>query len=193
MDTCDAQSCKNQENNMSEIYDPDGGDLCVEPSNVVKIPKDIIDNRHLCKDYNNCIQQTGSEIGFVPLTPLKLFEGPPKVWDICPDIIQAHKLMKESGLPNYLSCRIPIQGQLHSDKWQHYLKNYWDKQLIDLVTYGFPLDFDRNVILQSVPQNHKSALDFPQAIDRYIQTEIQHGALLGPFDSFPIQAHISFT
>ena len=57
--------------------------------------------------YNNCIQQTGSDIGFVPLTPLTVYEGPPKMWQSCPDIIQAHKIMKETGLPNFLSCRIP--------------------------------------------------------------------------------------
>ena len=141
--------------------------------------------------YNNCIQQTRSEIGFIPLTALKVYEGPPKFWDSCPDIIQAHKLIKETGLPNYLSCRIPIQGQLKPDRWQHYLQNYWDKQLVDLITYGFPLDFDRKVVLQSVRENYRSALDFPQEIDRYIETETKYGALLGLFDSLPIDAHMS--
>ena len=62
---------------------------------------------------------------------------------------------------------------------------------MDLITYGFPLDFDRNVVLQSVKENHKSALDFPQEIDKYIETEIKYGALLGPFDSLPIDARVS--
>ena len=156
-----------------------------------KIPDHVLNHKHSCQDYNNCIHQTGSEVGLVPLTPRLVYEGSPKIWQACPDIIQAHKLIQESGLPNFLSCRIIIQGQLKSDKWQYYLQDYWDKQLVDLITYGFPLDFVREVILQSVKENHKSALDFPQGIDKYINTEIEHGALLGPFQSLPIDSHIS--
>ena len=61
---------------------------------------------------------------------------------------------------------------------------------MDLITYGFPLDFDKNVVLQSVEKNQKLALDFPQEIDKYIETETKHGALLGPFDSLPIDAQV---
>ena len=166
-------------------------DLLVESIYSDKISDHILHHKHLCKDYNHCIQQTGSEVGFVPLTTLTVYEGPPKIWQTCPDIIEAHKLIQKSGLPNFLSCRIPIQGQLKPEKWRYYLQNYWDKQLVDLITYGFPLDFDRKVTLQSVQEYHKSAVDFPQEIDEYIETEIQHGALLGPFQSLPIDSHIS--
>ena len=166
-------------------------DLSVQSIHLDKIPDYVLQHKHLCQDYNNFIQQTGSEVGFVPLTPLLLYQGPPKIWQACPDIIQAHKLIQKSGLPNFLSCRIPIQGQLKSDRWRYHLQGYWDRQLVDLITYGFPLDFDRNVLLKSVAENHKSALDFPQEIDKYIQTEIRHGALLGPYQSLPIDSHIS--
>ena len=166
-------------------------DLTVELIHSDKIPDDSLLNKHLCQEYNDCIHQTGSEVGFVPLTPLMVYKGPPKIWPACPDIIEAHKLIKKSGMPNFMSCRIPIQGQLQSEKWLYYLHDYWDKQLVDLITYGFPLDFDRTVTLQSVQGNHKSALDFPQEIEKYIETEIKHGALLGPFQSLPINSHIS--
>ena len=62
---------------------------------------------------------------------------------------------------------------------------------MDLFTYGFPLDFERKVILQSMEENHKSALHFPQEIDKYIETEIKHETLLGPFQSLPIDSYIS--
>ena len=156
-----------------------------------KIPDDILHNKHLCQDYNNCTQQSGSEVGFVPFTPLMVYQSSPKIWQACPDIIEAHKLIKKSGMPNFMSCRIPVQGQIKSEKWQYYLQDYWDKQIVDLITYSFPLDFDRKINLQSVQENHKSALDFPQEIDKYIETEIKHGALLGPFQSLPISSHIS--
>ena len=40
-------------------------------------------------------------------------------------------------------------------------------------------------------ENHKSALDFPQEIDKYIETQIKYETLLGPFQSLPIDSYIS--
>ena len=59
-----------------------------------------------------------------------------------------------------------MQRQLVSERWQYNLQNYWDKQLIDLIAYGFHLDFDRNIVFQSTTENHKSELDSPQEIDK---------------------------
>ena len=71
------------------------------------------------------------------------------------------------------------------------MKGYWDQQLPDLISYGFPLDFDKNSSLQSVTENHKSALQFPSEIQKYIDEELQHGAILGPFSQYPFATHVS--
>ena len=47
------------------------------------------------------------QFGFIPKGPLHLYTGTPVVWQSIPDIIQAHFMVKASGLPNYLACRIP--------------------------------------------------------------------------------------
>ena len=40
--------------------------------------------------------------------------------------------------------------------------------------------------------NHPSAVDYESDIDHYIQTEIQHGAMIGPFMDPPFQpTHVS--
>ena len=100
-------------------------------------------------------------------------------------------MVRQSGIPNFLGCRIPTQGQLKAHRWRHHLKGYWDKQLPDLISYGFPLDFDRNCPLEPTIQNHKSALQFPLEIQRYIDEELQYGAILGPFPQYPIPTHVS--
>ena len=87
-----------------------------------------------------------------------------------PDVFHAHLLIREAGLPNYLGCHIPVQGQLNAWKWQSYLSDYWDQQLTDLITYGFPLDFNGGCDLSSACENHKSAIDFPEQIEDYITT-----------------------
>ena len=74
-----------------------------------------------------------------------------------PHILQAHQLIRDSKLPSYLHCRIPVQSGLNIRAWRHYLSNYWDQQLCDLLEFGFPLDFDRSCRLHSIEENHTSA------------------------------------
>ena len=69
--------------------------------------------------------------------------------------------------------------------------DYWDKQLVDLLEFGFPLDFNRSFKLQSNEENHASARDHSYDIECYIQEELKHGPMLGPFDQKPIPLHIS--
>ena len=116
-----------------------------------KMPNHIWANRFNCVDYNNCVAQMGSPLGCTPLTPLTFYTGPPVQWQNIPDVLQAHKIITPSSVPNFLSARIPIQRQLHTDNWEKYLIDYWDKQLVDLLRFGFPSDFDRNLQLQTTP------------------------------------------
>ena len=62
---------------------------------------------------------------------------------------------------------------------------------MDLIQFGFPLDFNREFILQSTFENHTSALKYENHVDAYIQEELQHKALYGPFNKPPFPVHIS--
>ena len=129
--------------------------------------------------------------GFIPKGPLKLYDGDPGLCNNIPDIISAHLLIKESGRPNFLGCRIPVVSNLKCKNWSQYLKHYWDKQLPDLLKYGFLLDFDRNCSLYATEENHKSALLNVFHVNNYIAEELSHQAILGPFDTKPINLHTS--
>ena len=112
-------------------------------------------------------------------------------WNPIPDIIRARLLIQNSGLPNYLGCRIPAILNLKCHKWTQYLQNYWDNQLIDLLKFGFPLDFDHTSQLFSTEENHKSALLNSCHVEKYISEELNYQAILGPFDEKPIHLHTS--
>ena len=61
-----------------------------------------------------------------------------------------------------------------------------------LVRFGFPLDYNRGGALKSQEENHTSAKSFPEDIKAYLEEEISHGALIGPFHSCPVNnLHIS--
>ena len=76
--------------------------------------------------------------------------------------------------------------------WEEALGDYWDKQLIELIKFCFPLDFNRACDLGQYTGHHSSAVDCPNDIEAYIEEELQYGALLGPFKDNPIpQGHCS--
>ena len=66
------------------------------------------------------------------------------------------------------------------------LINYWDKQLAQLIHYGFLLSFDNKVQLKVSTLNHSSAKDFPEDINIYLKEEKSFDAILGPFENPPI-------
>ena len=61
--------------------------------------------------------------GFMPKGPLKVYDGNP-------DIIRAHLMIKDSGTPNYIGCRIPVVSNLKCQKWSQYLQNYWESNYL---------------------------------------------------------------
>ena len=123
----------------------------------------------MCVEKQRCIAQTGGYFGFVPQTSLKLYQGPSIKWKHIPDVLQAHVIIKNSATHNYLKCRIPVNSHLNIERWQYHLKDYWDQQLVDLLHYGFPLDFDRTCPLASTSDNHTSALTDIDHVKRYVE------------------------
>ena len=155
------------------------------------IPGYIYQSKSLCQDYAKCVQQNGKDFGFLPLNNLMTYIGEEVTWQEVPSIIEAHKIVRNSAMPNFMGVRIPVDSQLNINAWRLYLAQYWDKQIVDLLQYGFPLDFDRSRLLQSTYVNHSSALKFPDHVQNYIQTEKQYEAILGPFHELPFQCHVS--
>ena len=101
------------------------------------------------------------------------------------------KMIRQSGVPNFLGLGIPVNTQFKVKAWRHHLKDYWDQQLMDLIQYGFPLDFDRNCVLGETVENHASANEYASHVTKYIQEELQFMAMIGPFDEKPCTLHIS--
>ena len=96
-----------------------------------------------CQELLLCQQQLNTAFGCIPLTAIKTYQGPVKIWNVIPDLVTAHTMVKASQLPNFLGLRIPVATNLNVPAWRKYLCNYFDQQLVDLIQYGFPLDFDR--------------------------------------------------
>ena len=92
------------------------------------IPDSVIANKYQSLDHKNCINQNTKAFGFVPYNDLLIYTGPEIVWANVPDIVQAHQLIRQSAMPNFMQVRIPVKSQLKVEVWKKYLDAYWDKQ-----------------------------------------------------------------
>ena len=71
-----------------------------------QIPLYVWQNKHLSKDHVACIAQNGGDFGYIP----DIF------WQNIPDILEAHKIIQNSGVPNFLKSRIPVPTQLNPER-----------------------------------------------------------------------------
>ena len=138
-----------------------------------------------------CSAQLDSDFGAMSLTPLQTYTGPPTYNSILDNPLLLHRRVRESCLPNYMGIQVSVPTNLNISSWRCFLVDYWDDQLVDLLEFGFPLDFDRSLKLISVEDNHKSAKDYEEHVNHYLQEELDHGAILGPFNSKTINLHVS--
>ena len=92
-------------------------------------------------------------------------------------------------LPNFMQCRTPLPSPLNIHQWRYYLSDYKDNIVCDFMEFGWPIGYMSPALPQSILQNHASSLAYPAHVDHFIDTELKHGALIGPFP----QTHPPFT
>ena len=72
----------------------------------------IIDaNPDLVPEYHKCKAQIGTKFDCIPLAPIYVYKGEPKIWGTVPDVLMAHRLIRNTGIHNfwgYISQSIPI-------------------------------------------------------------------------------------
>ena len=152
---------------------------------VKKKNKDKIQLANSDLTFQKWAEQNPDKFGYIPLGPLLLPLTNSK--NFCDtDPVKLYDITRKENNFNFMSSQIQVKSQLDPDVWDKFLENYWDKQLLYLIRYGFPLDFDKNSKLGKSTENHKSALMFPNDIDQYLKEEIEFGAIVGPFGEPPL-------
>ena len=131
-------------------------------------------------------RQSAFNFGYVPLADQLMpgVDGINDALDLTP--IEMHYAVRRTNKPNFMLARIPVRSQLNVEAWCEHLGEYWDQQLLQLIRFGFPLDFNRACNITNEPGNHKSAVDYPKDINAYIAEEKQYDAIIGPFNENPI-------
>ena len=103
-------------------------------------------------------------------------------------IVKIIELVHESGRLNKDLCKIRVGTNWNIPLLSDMLHDYHDKEVLQYLEYGFPVDRDDEVQLELGGLNHRGATDHPQHIDEYIKKEIELGAMIGPFDNIPFKS-----
>ncbi len=107
--------------------------------------------------------------------------------------LQVQERVMASGLPIFLECKVPVYSTLNLDFFRFWLSGYSDTNLIDFITYGWPLSHDSSRADPGIRKNHAGAKMFPKQIDEYIQKELLYGSILGPFERESLNMHVTIS
>ena len=66
----------------------------------------------LVPEFNKYKAQIGTKFGCIPLAPIYMYRGPVQHWEQTLDVLAAHRLIRNTGIPNFLGLRIPVQTNL---------------------------------------------------------------------------------
>lgn len=104
-----------------------------------------------------------------------------------PDFADAYTKIVSTALPNFLGAKLTVKSDLKVHKWRQYLENYHDPLLCEFLQFSWPIGYKLHKPPQSIDKNHPSADAHMSHVRKFIEIEMEHGALLGPFDSPPFQ------
>ena len=107
--------------------------------------------------------------------------------------LQCIQAVQESGLYNFQGCRIPVGSHINIQLLDGLLTEYHDREILDFLQYGWPIERDPDIPLELGGINHKGATMFNVQVDEYIQKEIQLGAMIGPFEQIPFKGPIAIS
>lgn len=94
-------------------------------------------------------------------------------------------------MSNFQSCRLKVPSTFDINLWRKYLEGYDDKTVVDFLEFGWPVNYQSSVLPVTSFRNHKSALFHEEHIDKYIETELRHSALIGPFHENPFDVPLA--
>ena len=97
----------------------------------------------------------------------------------------------QSGRPNKDGCWIQVNYNWNFKFLEQKLVNYHDKDIIDLLKYGWLIEHSSEVPLELGGTNHKGATCYQDHVDKYIEKELKHGATIGPFECIPFSCQVA--
>ena len=115
------------------------------------------------------------------------------IWNKYPEFRRIYDEVRETALPNHIGARRALVSGLNIEAWREMLAEYHDVQLVDYLEYGWPVDYTADQPPVSAKENHRESQDNAVHIKKYVDKELECGALYGPFDEPPFRPWTQFS
>ena len=108
--------------------------------------------------------------------------------------IALHNTVLEKGYPNRWGAQIPVKSKWNLDKMEKWLEHYPDREVVEWIRYGWPMG---RLPTANPPtlntKNHKGATEYQQQLRQYLNKEIAHGAVMGPYAKIPFSGTVGIS
>lgn len=139
-------------------------------------------------DMMHLTDPVGTEITTQPRSTViapSLITTPTELSSYALHCVQIYNVVRSTGVHNYMGARIPVPSNMDIRNWRSLLCDYHDQALCDFLEFGWPVNYIRDNPPQASGSNHGSAIAYADHVATYIHTEIELGAILGPFEEPP--------
>ena len=100
--------------------------------------------------------------------------------------VTANRVVRETGECNYKRAKIPLGNKWDLVKLEEWLgPEYEDKQIIEYLKYGWPLNAKDTEVQDVIPSNQTGAKKNVKEVREYLRKEWERGSLIGPFTKNP--------
>ena len=135
-----------------------------------------------------------SSVPWFPRNRTMEWPAPREIADSYPELSHIYSRVLCHGIPNALAARIEVPSGLQLKNWYAIQTGHpHDQVVLDGITFGFSLQYEGPPIPS--PQhieNHQSAIAHHAQVNKYVETELSKGAMMGPFGNPPFEwLHLS--
>ena len=93
-----------------------------------------------------------------------------------------------SGKHNADGCRVEVPTPWNLELFEQLLQGYEDQEILRYMEYGWPLEGD--LFIMMLFQIIRRGQENPKEVRQYVQSEIDRGAVIGPFKENPFNANV---
>ena len=108
--------------------------------------------------------------------------------------INIYNAVKATGLPNCMGARRQVPSALNISAWEKYIDHDSDEyDILEYIKFGFPLGYMGPISNTQGISNHPSASNYKLDVDKFVKTELDLHAIVGPLNSTPFApwSHVS--
>ena len=113
--------------------------------------------------------------------------------DQCKFWCTANRLVRQSGVSNWKSCRIQVNDTWDLNTLDTWLQDYHDHKIMQYLRFGWPLNAKNTACNAEVPKNQAGARSNPNEVCSYLKKEREAGSVIGPFTRNPLGKEAQFS